>query len=85
MKNINSNNTITNSNNGTNADLSDVVIGTALAIYAFEGNVQNAIGIEENESLSVLERDSGDGWTLVRKLNGDKGYVPTDYIRIVYY
>jgi hypothetical protein len=63
----------------------DVIIGTALVIYSFEGNVQNAISIEENESLSVLERDSGDGWTLVKKLNDDRGYVPTDYIRIVYY
>jgi hypothetical protein len=65
--------------------MSEVVIGTALVIYYFEGNVQNAISVQENESLSVLERDSGDGWTLVRKLNGEKGYVPTDYIRIVFY
>jgi len=63
----------------------DVVIGTALVIYAFNGSVQNAMSIQENESLSVLERDSGDGWTLVKRLNGEKGYVPTDYIRIVYY
>ena len=43
------------------------------------------MSVEENESLSVLEKDSGDGWTLVKRLNGEKGYVPTDYIRIVYY
>lgn len=61
------------------------VIGTALVMYSFAGTVQNAMSIQENESLNVLERDSGDGWTLVKRLNGEKGYVPTDYIQIVYY
>ena len=63
----------------------DLIIGTALVMYAFEGTVQNAMSIQENESLNVLEKDKGDGWTLVKRLNGEKGYVPTDYIRIVYY
>lgn len=63
----------------------DLIIGTALVMYAFEGSVQNAMSIQENESLNVLEKDKGDGWTLVKRLNGEKGYVPTDYIRIVYY
>jgi hypothetical protein len=63
----------------------DSIIGTALVMYAFEGTVQNAMSIQENESLNVLEKDKGDGWTLVKRLNGEKGYVPTDYIRIVYY
>ena len=61
------------------------IIGTALVMYSFAGTVQNAMSIQENESLNVLERDSGDGWTLVKRLNGEKGYVPTDYIQIVYY
>lgn len=60
-------------------------IGTALAMYTFDGSVQNSIAIQESESLSVLEKDSGDGWTLVKRLNGEKGYVPTDYIQIVFY
>lgn len=63
----------------------EIQIGTALVMYSFDGNVQNSISIQENESLNVLERDSGDGWTLVKRLNGEKGYVPTDYIQIVYY
>ena len=63
----------------------DQIIGTALVMYSFAGTVQNAMSIQENESLNVLERDSGDGWTLVKRLNGEKGYVPTDYIQIVYY
>jgi hypothetical protein len=63
----------------------DVVIGTALVMYTFEGTVQNAMSVHENECLSVLERDSGDGWTLVKRISGEKGYVPTEYIRIVWY
>lgn len=61
------------------------IIGKALVIYEFKGTVQNAISIIENESLHVLEKDSGDGWTLVKRSNGEKGYVPTDYIRIEYF
>lgn len=61
------------------------IIGTALVMYSFDGNMQNSLCIDENESLNVLERDSGDGWTLVQKLNGQRGYVPTDYIQIVFY
>lgn len=73
------------SQNTDQNEQNEATIGTALVMYSFEGTVQNAISIQENESLSVLERDSGDGWTLVKRLNGEKGYVPTDYIRIVYY
>lgn len=63
----------------------ETVIGTALVMYPFDGNMQNSLCIDENESLNVLERDSGDGWTLVQKLNGQRGYVPTDYIQVVFY
>ena len=61
------------------------IIGKALVIYEYKGTVQNAISIIENELLHVLEKDSGDGWTLVKRSNGEKGYVPTDYIRIEYF
>lgn len=72
--------------NGVYVDEADEpIIGTALVMYSFAGTVQNAMSIEESESLNVLEKDSGDGWTLVKRLNGEKGYVPTDYIQIVYY
>ena len=63
----------------------EVVIGKALVVYEFKGTVQNAISIIENETLNVLEKDSGDGWTLVKRNNGEKGYVPTDYVRIEYF
>lgn len=66
-------------------EVNEPIIGTALVMYSFSGTVQNAMSIQESESLNVLEKDSGDGWTLVKRLNGEKGYVPTDYIQIVYY
>jgi hypothetical protein len=60
-------------------------IGEAIALYSFEGTVQNALSINEREMLKILERDSGDGWTLAKNLHGDKGYVPTGYIKITYF
>lgn len=32
--------------------------------------------------LDVVEEDKGDGWTRVRKNNGDEGYIPTSYVAI---
>ena len=34
----------------------------------------------EGEIYEVLETDQGDGWTRVRKVNGEEGFVPTSYI-----
>lgn len=63
----------------------DNFIGEAIVLYSFEGTVQNALSINEREMLKILERDSGDGWTLAKNLHGDKGYVPTGYIQITYF
>lgn len=78
-------NSVYDQSNGLYIDDNEPIIGTALVMYSFAGTVQNAMSIQESESLNVLEKDSGDGWTLVKRLNGEKGYVPTDYIQIVYY
>ena len=32
--------------------------------------------------MEVIEQDVGDGWTRVRKSNGDEGFVPTSYVQI---
>lgn len=36
----------------------------------------------ENEELHIIELDQGDGWTRVRRMNGDceEGFVPTSYV-----
>ena len=36
----------------------------------------------EGETFDVIENDLGDGWTRVRKANGDEGFVPTSYIQV---
>ena len=46
------------------------------------GTVASAMDIDFKESLSILERDSGDGWTLAQRFNGERGYVPTKYLNI---
>ena len=74
-----------NSKDFLNDNEVEQIIGKALVSYEFKGTVQNAISIIENETLDVLEKDSGDGWTLVKRSNNEKGYVPTDYIKIEYF
>lgn len=39
----------------------------------------------EGEDYEVLELDQGDGWTRVRKANGEEGFVPTTYIECRYF
>lgn len=36
----------------------------------------------QDEELHLIELDQGDGWTRVRRMNGDneEGFVPTSYI-----
>lgn len=38
--------------------------------------------MQEGEVLAVVEEDKGDGWTRVRRNNGDEGYIPTSYVTI---
>lgn len=62
------------------------IIGTCIVLYDYQkDNIASAMDIHVSESLEILERDSGDGWTLAQRPNGDKGYVPTQYIDIVFY
>lgn len=39
----------------------------------------------ENEELQIIEFDQGDGWTRVRRNNGEfeEGFVPTSYIETI--
>lgn len=41
----------------------------------------------ENEELHLIELDQGDGWTRVRRMNGqyEEGFVPTSYIETTLY
>ncbi|XP_076347548.1 formin-binding protein 1 homolog isoform X2 [Tachypleus tridentatus] len=66
-------------------DSSDVplpVIGTATALYSFDGQGEEEAEIEKYEKLFIIEVDQGDGWTRVRKVTSEEGFVPTSYIEI---
>jgi len=39
-----------------------------------------AIAMGQGEEFSIVEQDQGDGWTRVRRANGDEGFVPTSYV-----
>ncbi|XP_010899498.1 cdc42-interacting protein 4 homolog isoform X3 [Esox lucius] len=57
-------------------------IGQCTAMYNFPGASEGTIAMQEGEVLSVVEEDKGDGWTRVRRANGDEGYIPTSYVSI---
>uniref|UniRef100_A0A7N8XPG7 Thyroid hormone receptor interactor 10a n=1 Tax=Mastacembelus armatus TaxID=205130 RepID=A0A7N8XPG7_9TELE len=57
-------------------------IGTCTAMYNFPGASEGTISMQEGEELAVVEEDKGDGWTRVRRNNGDEGYIPTSYVTI---
>uniref|UniRef100_A0A3B3Z9T5 Thyroid hormone receptor interactor 10b n=1 Tax=Periophthalmus magnuspinnatus TaxID=409849 RepID=A0A3B3Z9T5_9GOBI len=57
-------------------------IGTCIAMYNFPGASEGTISMQEGEELEVVEGDKGDGWTRVRRNNGDEGYIPTSYATI---
>ncbi|CAN9510215.1 unnamed protein product [Ophioblennius macclurei] len=58
-------------------------IGQCTALYTFEGNSEGTISITEGEQLSVMEEDKGDGWMRVLKSNGEEGYIPSSYVKVV--
>uniref|UniRef100_A0A673G8L8 Uncharacterized protein n=1 Tax=Sinocyclocheilus rhinocerous TaxID=307959 RepID=A0A673G8L8_9TELE len=55
-------------------------IGQCTALYNFPGSSEGTISMQEGEVLFVVEEDKGDGWTRVRRNNGDEGYIPTSYV-----
>ncbi|KAM4598672.1 cdc42-interacting protein 4 homolog isoform 5-T5 [Polymixia lowei] len=57
-------------------------IGKCTAMYNFPGASEGTISMQEGEVLAVVEEDKGDGWTRVRRTNGDEGYIPTSYVNI---
>ncbi|XP_034045891.1 cdc42-interacting protein 4 homolog isoform X2 [Thalassophryne amazonica] len=58
-------------------------IGKCTAMYSFPGASEGTISMQEGEVLAVVEEDKGDGWTRVRRNNGDEGYIPTSYVTII--
>ena len=49
--------------------------------YDFSGNPdEGTITVYENDMVEILTKDEGDGWTEVKRNNGETGFVPTSYI-----
>ncbi|XP_069783424.1 cdc42-interacting protein 4-like isoform X2 [Narcine bancroftii] len=65
-------------------DAEDIIqpIGSSTALYPFDGNSEGTIAMAEGEVLHLIEEDKGDGWTRVRRTDGEEGYVPTSYVKI---
>ncbi|BFZ20710.1 hypothetical protein BsWGS_23748 [Bradybaena similaris] len=61
------------------------VIGKCRALYAFEAINEGSVPMYENEEMQILEQDQGDGWTRVRRTDGNEGFVPTSYIECHYF
>lgn len=57
-------------------------IGTCKALYTFDGQNEGTISVVEGETLYVTEEDKGDGWTRIRRNEGEEGYVPTSYVEV---
>ncbi|XP_076866070.1 cdc42-interacting protein 4 homolog isoform X3 [Brachyhypopomus gauderio] len=57
-------------------------VGQCTALYSFPGSSEGTISMQEGEVLAVVEEDKGDGWTRVRRSNGEEGYIPTSYATI---
>lgn len=53
-----------------------------LVCLSLPGASEGTISMQEGEVLAVVEEDKGDGWTRVRRNNGDEGYIPTSYVTI---
>uniref|UniRef100_A0A915IKG8 SH3 domain-containing protein n=1 Tax=Romanomermis culicivorax TaxID=13658 RepID=A0A915IKG8_ROMCU len=52
---------------------------------------EGTIAIKQTERLLLLEKDTGDGWTKVRRqpandsASVDEGFVPTSYLQLTWY
>uniref|UniRef100_A0A8C4R2J9 Formin binding protein 1a n=1 Tax=Eptatretus burgeri TaxID=7764 RepID=A0A8C4R2J9_EPTBU len=56
------------------------VLGQCKALYPFEGQSEGTMPMGEDETFQLVEEDKGDGWTRVRRTDGEEGYVPTSYL-----
>lgn len=59
------------------------IFATIVFVFCFSGASEGTISMQEGEVLAVVEEDKGDGWTRVRRNNGDEGYIPTSYVTII--
>ncbi|KFD48625.1 hypothetical protein M513_10480 [Trichuris suis] len=72
-----------------NNDMDDtMILGKATALYDFAGGSEGMISIRQSEQLLILEVDTGDGWTKVRRTKpcpDYEGFVPSSYLKLEFY
>ena len=75
------------------------IIGTCVALFAFDGRriarahhkhiagtANGTIEIRDGEKLLLIQKDTGDGWTRVRKVGSMvEGFTPTSYLKCEWY
>lgn len=58
-------------------------IQSARALYTFEGKPEfRELNVEAGDEIDVLKVDVGEGWSLVRKTNGEIGLLPQTYYTV---
>ncbi|KAM9819010.1 cdc42-interacting protein 4 homolog isoform X1 [Syngnathus typhle] len=57
--------------------------GHCTALYTFEGNSEGTISVTDGELLTIMEEDKGDGWMRVVRANGEEGFIPSSYVKLV--
>ncbi|XP_077380261.1 thyroid hormone receptor interactor 10b isoform X1 [Festucalex cinctus] len=57
--------------------------GQCTALYNFEGNSEGTISVTDGELLTIMEEDKGDGWMRVLRANGEEGFIPSSYVKLV--
>jgi len=59
-------------------DCLDPPVKKLLALYSYNGEEDGSLMMEAGEELFILEEDT-EGWTRVRRNNGEEGFIPTSF------
>lgn len=56
------------------------------SFFSHAGGSDGTAKMADGEEMLLVERDEGDGWTRVRKMNSSiEGFVPTSYLECKFY
>ena len=55
----------------------------AVVLYTFNGQNSDELTVTENEEVEILVRECDEeGWLMARNSQGERGYVPTNYVEV---
>eukprot|EP00835_Amoeboradix_gromovi_P006516 NODE_782_length_4275_cov_0.249042.p1 type:complete len:581 gc:universal NODE_782_length_4275_cov_0.249042:3586-1844(-) len=86
-ENLNNRKTIIDDNRMSISPRSDVsstlIILQATALYSYTATDESEVNMVENDLVSVIQADNGDGWAeIMYEKTGKRGLVPANYIKI---